>query len=54
MSETREHPQIQVLKQQFADELQSLITARVSQSESLWHYEHRQPQGIKTVVEYSK
>ncbi|MEO8496441.1 MAG: alcohol dehydrogenase catalytic domain-containing protein [Planctomycetota bacterium] len=40
------------LKQTHAAELQSLITARVSLSESLWHYEHRQPQGIKTVIEY--
>ena len=40
------------LKQKYADELQSLVTARVSLSESLWHYEHRQAQGIKTVIEY--
>lgn len=32
--------------------LQSLITARVSPDDSLWHYGHRQPQGIKTVVMY--
>lgn len=32
--------------------LRSLITARVSLEESLWHYEYRQPQGIKTVIEY--
>ncbi|MDA1049019.1 MAG: alcohol dehydrogenase catalytic domain-containing protein [Planctomycetota bacterium] len=40
------------LKQTYAHELQSLITARVTLSESLWHYEHRQPQGVKTVIEY--
>jgi len=32
--------------------LAALITCRIGQSESLWHYEHRQPQGIKTVVIY--
>lgn len=32
--------------------LQSLITCRVSPDEALWHYRHRQPQGIKTVVVY--
>jgi threonine dehydrogenase-like Zn-dependent dehydrogenase len=31
--------------------LNELITARVPQQEALWHYEHRQRQGIKTVVE---
>jgi threonine dehydrogenase-like Zn-dependent dehydrogenase len=34
-------------------ELTSLITARVRPEDSLWHYEHRQPQGIKTVLMYS-
>ena len=29
-----------------------LITARVRPQDSLWHYEHRQPQGIKTVLVY--
>lgn len=32
--------------------LARLITSRVSQDEALWHYEHRTPQGIKTVVEF--
>jgi threonine dehydrogenase-like Zn-dependent dehydrogenase len=41
------------LKRSHARELASLITARVSLEESLWHYEHRQPQGIKTVIEYA-
>lgn len=34
-------------------ELTALITARVSPDKALWHYEHREPQGIKTVVMYS-
>ena len=34
-------------------ELAALITARVKPEQALWHYEHRQPQGIKTVVTYS-
>jgi threonine dehydrogenase-like Zn-dependent dehydrogenase len=34
-------------------ELSALITARVRPEDSLWHYEHRQPQGIKTVLMYS-
>jgi len=33
-------------------ELTALITARVRPDESLWHFENRQPQGIKTVVVY--
>ena len=33
-------------------ELAALITARVRPEESLWHYEHRQQQGIKTVLMY--
>jgi threonine dehydrogenase-like Zn-dependent dehydrogenase len=33
-------------------ELAALITARVRPEDSLWHYEHRQPQGIKTVLIY--
>lgn len=40
------------LKREYADELQSLITERVTPRDSLWHFEHRQPQGIKTVIEY--
>jgi len=40
------------LKRTHPDQLRSLITARVSMQDSLWHYEHRQPQGIKTVIEY--
>lgn len=34
-------------------ELQALITARVSLQDSLWHYQHREVQGIKTIIEYS-
>lgn len=33
-------------------ELAALITARVRPEDSLWHYEHREPQGIKTVLMY--
>jgi threonine dehydrogenase-like Zn-dependent dehydrogenase len=38
------------LEKTHARQLASLFTARVKLEESLWHYEHRQPQGIKTVV----
>jgi threonine dehydrogenase-like Zn-dependent dehydrogenase len=41
------------LKETHPRELASLITARVKLEDSLWHYEHRQPQGIKTVIEYA-
>lgn len=34
------------------DDLAALITNRVYGAEALGHYEHRQPQGIKTVVMY--
>ena len=34
------------------ESLQALITARVPIEQALWHYEHRQPQGIKAVVIY--
>ncbi len=33
-------------------ELLALITARVKPDDALWHYEHREPQGIKTIVMY--
>jgi threonine dehydrogenase-like Zn-dependent dehydrogenase len=36
-----------------AELLASLITARTRPEQSLWHYSHREPQGIKTVVLYS-
>jgi threonine dehydrogenase-like Zn-dependent dehydrogenase len=36
-----------------AAELSALITARVAPADSLWHFSHRQPQGIKTVLMYS-
>ncbi len=41
------------LKRSHPRELASLITARVRLEDSLWHYQHRQPQGIKTVIEYA-
>ncbi|HND56414.1 MAG TPA: hypothetical protein PLV92_28545, partial [Pirellulaceae bacterium] len=34
-------------------ELADLMTARVAPVDALWHYEHRQGQGIKTVVDYT-
>jgi glucose 1-dehydrogenase len=34
------------------DALAALVTARVRGDDALWHYEHREPQGIKTVVVY--
>lgn len=40
------------LKRTRAAELSALITARVRPAESLWHYSHREPQGIKTVLMY--
>jgi threonine dehydrogenase-like Zn-dependent dehydrogenase len=33
-------------------ELFALVTTRVRPEESLWHFEHKQPQGIKTVLVY--
>lgn len=38
--------------QRMPEVLARLVTSRVSQDEALWHYEHRTPQGIKTVVEF--
>ena len=35
-------------------ELAALVTARVRIDDSLWHYEHRDPQGIKVVVRYEQ
>jgi threonine dehydrogenase-like Zn-dependent dehydrogenase len=49
------HDALAQLSQLAADRrkgLRSLITARVRPEEALWHYEHREPQGIKTVVVY--
>lgn len=43
------------LQQMFAthrDDMLALLTAEVAPSDSLWHYRHRQPQGIKTVLAY--
>lgn len=41
------------LRQSHAGPLASLITARPRPEDALWHYTHREPQGIKTVVVYS-
>lgn len=38
------------LQQTHAAELAALFTARVPMKDALWHYENREPQGIKTVV----
>lgn len=43
---------LDALRQQLPEPLERLITARVSPDESLWHYEHREPQGIKVVLVY--
>ena len=32
--------------------VEAIITARIGPDDALWHFEHRQPQGIKTVVSY--
>jgi len=40
------------LKRTHAAELAALITARVRPEDSLWHYTNRQPQGIKTVLQF--
>lgn len=42
------------LSQSNRDELRSLFTARVSMDDSLWHFQNREPQGIKTVIEYAR
>jgi len=42
------------LRQSHPRELAALITARVPPAEALWHYEHREKDGIKTVVEYGE
>ena len=42
-----------LLRKTYWAELQALITARVSLQDSLWHYQHREAQGIKTIIEYS-
>lgn len=34
-------------------QLTALITDRVAPQESLWHFAHRRPQGIKTILEYA-
>jgi glucose 1-dehydrogenase len=40
------------LAQQRRTELAAMITARIRPDEALWHYEHREPQGIKAVLVY--
>lgn len=43
---------LQFWKDHNVNALTKLITARVRPADALWHYEHRQPQGIKTVVQF--
>jgi threonine dehydrogenase-like Zn-dependent dehydrogenase len=38
--------------ERFGGPLAALITNRARGDDALWHYEHREPQGIKTVVMY--
>lgn len=40
------------LRRQMPDPLARIVTARIAPGEALWHYEHRQPQGIKVVLDY--
>ncbi|MEX2185384.1 MAG: alcohol dehydrogenase catalytic domain-containing protein [Pirellulales bacterium] len=40
------------LHERCGEPLAALITNRVRGDDALWHYEHREPQGIKTVVMY--
>ena len=42
---------LDALRQSHPRELAALITARVPPADALWHYEHREKDGIKTVVE---
>ena len=35
-----------------SEAMNALITARVAPRDALWHYENREPQGIKTVLMY--
>jgi threonine dehydrogenase-like Zn-dependent dehydrogenase len=41
------------LHQTHGDALRQVITERVAPQQSLWHYTHRRPQGIKVVLEYA-
>lgn len=43
---------LEQLRDSHGDALRRIITERVPPQESLWHYTHRQPQGIKVVLEY--
>jgi threonine dehydrogenase-like Zn-dependent dehydrogenase len=41
------------LRRTHTQHLASLITARTRPEDALWHYSHREPQGVKTVVVYT-
>lgn len=43
---------IQLMQRQRPELLKKMLTDFVSVDESIWHYQHRKPQGIKTVVEF--
>jgi threonine dehydrogenase-like Zn-dependent dehydrogenase len=43
---------LEQLHEECANELTAVLTERVALQDSLWHYRHRLPQGIKTVVVY--
>ena len=44
---------LQQLHREKGAALARMITKRLEPAESLWHYQHREPQGIKTVLMYS-
>ncbi|HAL14400.1 MAG TPA: hypothetical protein DCP67_11360 [Planctomycetaceae bacterium] len=41
------------LDDKYGHAIRKMITNRVTPENSLWHYQNREPQGIKTIVEYS-
>jgi threonine dehydrogenase-like Zn-dependent dehydrogenase len=43
---------LEQLRHSLPGPLGRVVTARISPDESLWHYEHREPQGIKVVLMY--
>jgi len=43
---------LEMMQDSHRSEMSDLFTDRVGQQDALWHYQNRQPQGIKTVVMY--
>lgn len=41
------------LNEKYGSAIRKLVTCRVDPENALWHYQNREPQGIKTVIEYS-